>query len=58
MFKAASIANDQEYDRVSLDMAKDFKQMELTAYALRSEILLPTSEMICRGEAQGNVLGC
>ena len=34
------IANDQEYDRVSLDMAKDFKKIEASAYALRSEILL------------------
>jgi hypothetical protein len=34
------MANDQEYDRVSLDMAKDFKKIELSAYALRSEILL------------------
>jgi len=34
------IANDQEYDRVSLDMAKDFKKIEPSAYALRSEILL------------------
>jgi hypothetical protein len=34
------IANEQEYDRVSLDMAKDFKQIEPNAYALRSEILL------------------
>jgi len=34
------IANDQEYDRVSLDLAKDFKKIELSAYVLRSEILL------------------
>jgi len=34
------IANDQEYDRVSLDMAKDFKKLEPSVYALRSEILL------------------
>ena len=34
------IANDQEYDRVSLDMDKDFKKIEPSAYALRSEILL------------------
>ena len=34
------IANDQEYDRVSLDMAKDFKKIEPSTYALRSEILL------------------
>lgn len=34
------IANDQEYDRISLDMTKDFKKIELSAYTLRSEILL------------------
>jgi hypothetical protein len=34
------IANDQEYDRISLDMAKDFNKIELSAYTLRSEILL------------------
>ena len=34
------IANDREYDRVSLDMAKDFKKIEPSAYALRSEIHL------------------
>jgi len=34
------IANDQEYDRVSLDMDEDFKKIELSAYALRSDILL------------------
>jgi hypothetical protein len=33
-------ANDQEYDRASLDMAKDFKKIELSTYVLRSEILL------------------
>src|SRR6266478_10176034 len=38
------IANDQEYDRVSLDMDKDFKKIELSAYALRSEILLQGHE--------------
>ena len=38
------IANDQEYDRVSLDMAVDFKKIELGAYALRSEILLQGPE--------------
>jgi hypothetical protein len=38
------IANDQEFDRVSLDVAKDFKKLELTAYALRSEILLHVPE--------------
>ena len=31
---------DQEYDRVSLDLAKDFKMADPSAYALRSEILL------------------
>ena len=38
------IANDQEYDRVSLDMTNDFKKIELSAYALRSEILLQGHE--------------
>jgi hypothetical protein len=32
--------DDQEYDRVSLDLAKDFKMADPSAYALRSEILL------------------
>ena len=32
--------HDQEYDRHSLDMAKDFKKIELSVYVLRSEILL------------------
>ncbi|MFZ0770982.1 MAG: hypothetical protein WCA49_22970 [Candidatus Sulfotelmatobacter sp.] len=31
---------DQEYDRISLDLAKDFKKEDPSAYALRSEILL------------------
>src|SRR6267378_120022 len=31
---------DQEYDRVFLDLAKDFKMADPSAYALRSEILL------------------
>ena len=31
---------DHEYDRVSLDLAKDFKMADPSAYALRSEILL------------------
>lgn len=31
---------DHEYDRVSLDLAKDFKIADPSAYALRSEILL------------------
>jgi hypothetical protein len=34
------IEGDQEYDRVSLDLAKDFKMADPSAYALRSEILL------------------
>jgi hypothetical protein len=34
------ITNDQEYDRVSLDMAQDFKKIEPGTYVLRSEILL------------------
>lgn len=32
--------HDQEFDRISLDMAKDFKKIELSVYVLRSEILL------------------
>ena len=31
---------DHEYDRVSLDLAKDFKMADPSAYALRSEIVL------------------
>jgi hypothetical protein len=31
---------DQEYDRVSLDLAKDFKMADSSSYALLSEILL------------------
>ncbi len=38
------IANDQEYDRVSLDMAKDFQKIEPSTYVLRSEILLQGPE--------------
>jgi hypothetical protein len=34
------IEADQEYDRVFLDLAKDFKTADRSAYALRSEILL------------------
>ena len=34
------IANDQEYDHVSLNIAKDFQKIELSTYELRSEILL------------------
>lgn len=32
--------SDQEYDRVSLDLSKDFKMAGYSAYALRSEIIL------------------
>jgi hypothetical protein len=31
---------DHEYDRVSLDLARDFKMADPSAYALRSELLL------------------
>ncbi|MGD0507340.1 MAG: hypothetical protein ABSA27_06070 [Terriglobales bacterium] len=34
------IEADQEYDRVSLDLAKDFKMADPSAYAPRSKILL------------------
>ena len=34
------VAGDQEYDRVSLDLAKDFKMPYPTAYTLRTEIVL------------------
>lgn len=34
------IEADQEYDRVSLDLTKDFKMADPSAYALRSVILL------------------
>jgi len=34
------IEADQEYDRVNLDLTKDFKMADPSAYALRSEILL------------------
>jgi hypothetical protein len=34
------IGADQEYDRVSLDLAKDFKMADPSAYAPRSRILL------------------
>jgi hypothetical protein len=34
------VEGDQELDRVSLDLAKDFKKASSTAYTLRSEILL------------------
>lgn len=31
---------DHEYDRISLDFAKDFKMTDASAYALRSELVL------------------
>jgi hypothetical protein len=34
------IGADQEYDRVSLDLAKDFTMTDPSAYTLRSEIVL------------------
>jgi hypothetical protein len=34
---------DHEYDRVSLDFAKDFKMADSSAYALRSELVLSGS---------------
>ncbi len=34
----------QEYDRVSLDLRKDFKMADPTAYTLRSEIVLNGSQ--------------
>jgi len=34
------LAGDHEYDRVSLDWAKDFKMADPTAYALRSGLVL------------------
>jgi hypothetical protein len=34
------VEGDQEYDRVSLDLAKDFKMSDPTAYSLRSEVVL------------------
>jgi hypothetical protein len=34
---------DREYDRVSLDFAKDFKMVDSSAYALRSELVLSGS---------------
>ena len=34
------LADDREYDRVSLDWAKDFKMADPTAYDLRSELVL------------------
>jgi len=37
------IETDQEYDRVSLDLAKDFTMTNPSAYTVRSEILLHSS---------------
>jgi hypothetical protein len=34
------IEGDQEYDHISLDMAKDFRRDEADVYALRSQIVL------------------
>lgn len=34
------VENDQEYDRLSLDLAKDFKLADASAYTLRSEVVL------------------
>jgi hypothetical protein len=34
------VESDQEYDRVSLDFAKDFKMADPSAYTLRSELVL------------------
>src|SRR5215469_6875733 len=34
------VAGDHEYERVSLDWAKDFKMTDLTEYALRSDLVL------------------
>ncbi len=34
------VEGDREYDRVSLELAKNFKKTSSTAYTLRSEILL------------------
>jgi hypothetical protein len=34
------LANDKEYDRISLDLATDFKKTEPSAYALRFEVIL------------------
>jgi hypothetical protein len=34
------VAGDHEYDRVSLDWAKDFKMADLTAYVVRSDLIL------------------
>lgn len=34
------VRNDREYDRVSVDLAKDFEMADPSAYTLRSEIVL------------------
>ena len=34
---------EQEYDRVTLDVAKDFKAADPSAYTLRSELVLSGS---------------
>jgi hypothetical protein len=34
------LSGDHEYDRVSLDLAKDFQMADPTAYALHSELVL------------------
>jgi hypothetical protein len=34
------VDGDREYDRVSLDLAKDFRMADASAYALRSEVVL------------------
>lgn len=34
------VAGDHQYDRVSLDWAKDFKMADPTAYIVRSELIL------------------
>ena len=34
------VAGDQEYDRISLDFANDFKMADPSAYVLRSEVVL------------------
>src|SRR4029077_13504193 len=36
----ADLEGEREYDRVSLDLARDFKMVDPSAYALRSAILL------------------
>ena len=34
------VAGDHEFDRVSLDWAKDFKMADPTAYTVRSDLIL------------------